>query len=68
MRFVGIERPDGPGAEVATLSEDGATVAVVAPLREFWADPTGYLGRDRRVRKCRRRTCGSSRRCCPRPG
>ena len=46
MRFVGIERPDGPGAEVATLSEEGATVAVVAPLREFWADPTGYLGRD----------------------
>ena len=46
MRFVGIERPDGPGAEVATLSEDGATATVVAPLREFWADPTGYLGRD----------------------
>lgn len=46
MRFVGIERPGGPGAEVATLSEDGATVTVVAPLRQFWAEPTGHLGRD----------------------
>lgn len=43
MRIVGIDRPDGVG--VAALSESGDTVTVVAPLREFWADPAGHLGR-----------------------
>ncbi|MGY1602292.1 fumarylacetoacetate hydrolase family protein [Geodermatophilus sp. SYSU D00815] len=44
MRFVGIRR-DGGGVEVAALSEDGASVTVVAGLEEFWADAAGHLGR-----------------------
>lgn len=43
MRIVGIERPGGAGVEVATRSENGDTVAVLAGLREFWADPAGLL-------------------------
>lgn len=41
MRIVGIDRPDG--VRVAALSDGGDAVTVVAPLRQFWADPTGYL-------------------------
>jgi 2-keto-4-pentenoate hydratase/2-oxohepta-3-ene-1,7-dioic acid hydratase in catechol pathway len=45
MRIVGIRR-DGGGVEVAAVSEDGAEVAVVAPLEEFWADAAGHLSRE----------------------
>jgi 2-keto-4-pentenoate hydratase/2-oxohepta-3-ene-1,7-dioic acid hydratase in catechol pathway len=45
MRIVGIRR-DGGGVEVAALSEDGAEVAVVAPLEDFWADAAGHLSRE----------------------
>jgi 2-keto-4-pentenoate hydratase/2-oxohepta-3-ene-1,7-dioic acid hydratase in catechol pathway len=44
MRIVGIRR-DGGGVEVASLSEDGAQVTVLAPLEEFWADAPGQLSR-----------------------
>jgi 2-keto-4-pentenoate hydratase/2-oxohepta-3-ene-1,7-dioic acid hydratase in catechol pathway len=44
MRIVGIRR-DG-GVEVASLSDDGASVTVIAGLEQFWADPTGHLSRD----------------------
>ncbi|WP_103339932.1 fumarylacetoacetate hydrolase family protein [Amycolatopsis sp. CA-126428] len=44
MRIVGIRR-DGGGVEVASLSDDGAKVTVVAGLDEFWADATGFLSR-----------------------
>jgi 2-keto-4-pentenoate hydratase/2-oxohepta-3-ene-1,7-dioic acid hydratase in catechol pathway len=44
MRIVGIRR-DGGGVEVAALSDDGASVTVLAPLEQFWADPTGHLSR-----------------------
>ena len=44
MRIVGIRR-DGGGVEVAALSEDGATVTVLADLAEFWADAAGHLSR-----------------------
>src|SRR3954454_23970379 len=44
MRVVGIRRDSG-SVEVATLSEDGGKVTVLAPLAEFWADPTGHLSR-----------------------
>jgi 2-keto-4-pentenoate hydratase/2-oxohepta-3-ene-1,7-dioic acid hydratase in catechol pathway len=44
MRIVGIRR-DGGGVEVASLSDDGTQVTVVAGLDEFWADPTGHLSR-----------------------
>jgi 2-keto-4-pentenoate hydratase/2-oxohepta-3-ene-1,7-dioic acid hydratase in catechol pathway len=43
MRIVGICR-DG-GVEVASLSDDGTAVTVIAPLAEFWADPRGHLER-----------------------
>jgi 2-keto-4-pentenoate hydratase/2-oxohepta-3-ene-1,7-dioic acid hydratase in catechol pathway len=43
MRVVGIRRRGGP-VEVAALSDDGATVTVLAPLEEFWADAAAYLG------------------------
>lgn len=42
MRFVGIRR-DGGAVEVATLSDDGAAVTVVALLEDFWADASTYL-------------------------
>ena len=45
MRIVGIRRDGGP-VEVASLSDDGATVTVVAGLEEFWADAAGHLSRD----------------------
>jgi 2-keto-4-pentenoate hydratase/2-oxohepta-3-ene-1,7-dioic acid hydratase in catechol pathway len=45
MRIVGIRR-DGRDVEVATLSDDGAQVTVVAGLAEFWADAAGFLSRD----------------------
>jgi 2-keto-4-pentenoate hydratase/2-oxohepta-3-ene-1,7-dioic acid hydratase in catechol pathway len=44
MRIVGIRRDGGP-VEVAALSDDGAQVAVVAGLEEFWADAAGHLAR-----------------------
>ncbi|MCZ2814483.1 fumarylacetoacetate hydrolase family protein [Modestobacter sp. VKM Ac-2979] len=44
MRFVGIRR-DGGGVDVAALSDEGTSVAVVAGLEEFWADAAGYLSR-----------------------
>jgi 2-keto-4-pentenoate hydratase/2-oxohepta-3-ene-1,7-dioic acid hydratase in catechol pathway len=44
MRIVGIRR-DGGGVEVASLSEDGAQVTVLAPLEEFWADASAQLAR-----------------------
>ena len=43
MRIIGIERPDFDEVEVAELSENGRTATVLAPLREFWADPAGHL-------------------------
>jgi 2-keto-4-pentenoate hydratase/2-oxohepta-3-ene-1,7-dioic acid hydratase in catechol pathway len=43
MRIVGIRR--GDGVEVASLSDDGAHVTVVAPLEEFWADAVSHLSR-----------------------
>ncbi|WP_369135202.1 fumarylacetoacetate hydrolase family protein [Modestobacter sp. I12A-02662] len=46
MRIVGIRRSVGTGIEVATLSEDGGKVTVIAPLAEFWADPAGYMARE----------------------
>jgi 2-keto-4-pentenoate hydratase/2-oxohepta-3-ene-1,7-dioic acid hydratase in catechol pathway len=42
---VGIRRNGGP-VEVASLSDDGASVTVVAGLEEFWADAAGHLSRD----------------------
>jgi 2-keto-4-pentenoate hydratase/2-oxohepta-3-ene-1,7-dioic acid hydratase in catechol pathway len=45
MRIVGIRRGDDTGVEVATLSEDGAHVTVVAGLEQFWADAAGFLSR-----------------------
>ncbi|MEW9552228.1 fumarylacetoacetate hydrolase family protein [Nonomuraea sp. NPDC050783] len=45
MRIVGIRRDGGP-VEVAALSPDGTEVAVLAGLREFWADPRGALARE----------------------
>jgi len=44
MRIVGIDR-DG-GVQVASLSDDGAQVTVVAGLEEFWADAAGFLSRE----------------------
>jgi hypothetical protein len=44
MRFVGIRRDGGP-VQVAALSDDGASVTVVAGLEEFWADAAGHLAR-----------------------
>ncbi|MGY1835982.1 fumarylacetoacetate hydrolase family protein [Blastococcus sp. SYSU DS0510] len=45
MRIVGIRRDGGP-VEVASLSDDGAHVTVVAGLEEFWADAAGHLSRE----------------------
>ncbi|WP_138735454.1 fumarylacetoacetate hydrolase family protein [Modestobacter excelsi] len=45
MRIVGIRR-DGGDVEVASLSEDGGQVTVLAPLAEFWADAAGHLSAD----------------------
>jgi 2-keto-4-pentenoate hydratase/2-oxohepta-3-ene-1,7-dioic acid hydratase in catechol pathway len=42
MRIVGIRRSGG-AVEVAALSEDGASVTVVAGLEEFWAGSAGFL-------------------------
>jgi len=43
MRIVGIRR-DGD-VQVASLSDDGASVTAVAGLEEFWADAAGHLSR-----------------------
>ena len=42
MRIVGIRR-DGGDVEVGALSDDGATVSVLAGLEDFWADAAGHL-------------------------
>ncbi len=44
MRIVGFRRDGGP-VEVAALSDDQASVTVVAGLEEFWADAAAYLAR-----------------------
>ncbi|MEU5860363.1 fumarylacetoacetate hydrolase family protein [Nonomuraea sp. NPDC047529] len=50
MRIVGIRRnategavQRGDGVEVGALSDDGAEVAVLAPLERFWAGAAGFL-------------------------
>lgn len=45
MRIVGIRRDGGP-VEVASLSDDGGTVTLVAGLEEFWADAAGHLSQE----------------------
>ncbi|WP_346618505.1 fumarylacetoacetate hydrolase family protein [Blastococcus montanus] len=45
MRIVGIRREGGP-VEVASLSDDGTQVTVVAGLDEFWSDAAGLLSRE----------------------
>src|SRR4051794_23102570 len=45
MRIVGIRRDGGP-VEVAALSEDGASVTVVAGLEQFWADAAEFLAHE----------------------
>ena len=45
MRIVGIRRSGG-AVEVATLSDDGAWVTLVAGLEEFWADAARHLAAD----------------------
>ena len=68
MRIVGIRRTGG-GVEVASLSDDGAQVTVVAGLEEFWADAAGHLSRRAGRRDAAgRRAWSSCRRCCPAPG
>ena len=44
MRIVGIRR--GDAVEIASLSDDGAQVTVVAGLEDFWADAAGHLLRE----------------------
>ena len=44
MRIVGIRRSGG-AVEVASLSDDGGRVTVIAGLEEFWADAAGHLSR-----------------------
>jgi 2-keto-4-pentenoate hydratase/2-oxohepta-3-ene-1,7-dioic acid hydratase in catechol pathway len=44
MRIVGLARAGG-GVDVANLSADGATLTVIAGLREFWAEPQEFLAR-----------------------
>jgi 2-keto-4-pentenoate hydratase/2-oxohepta-3-ene-1,7-dioic acid hydratase in catechol pathway len=44
MRIVGIRR--GGDVEVASLSDDGAQVTVVAGLTDFWADAAAFLSRE----------------------
>ncbi|MCW2635048.1 MAG: Fumarylacetoacetate hydrolase family protein [Blastococcus sp.] len=45
MRIVGIRR-DGGDVLVASLSEDGAQVTVIACLEEFWSDAAAFLSRE----------------------
>ena len=45
MQIVGIRRGGGP-VEVASLSDDGTQVTVVAGLEEFWGDAAGHLSRE----------------------
>ncbi|TQS42127.1 fumarylacetoacetate hydrolase family protein [Cryptosporangium phraense] len=45
MRIVGIRRTGAPAVEVADLDPDAGTVAVIAPLDEFWADARAHLAR-----------------------
>ncbi|MGX6604997.1 fumarylacetoacetate hydrolase family protein [Micromonosporaceae bacterium Da 78-11] len=46
MRIVGVRRPHlDAGVEVATLSDAGDEVTVIASLADFWADPAGHLSR-----------------------
>jgi 2-keto-4-pentenoate hydratase/2-oxohepta-3-ene-1,7-dioic acid hydratase in catechol pathway len=45
VRIVGIRRDGGP-VEVASLSDDGTQVTVVAGLEDFWADAAGHLSRE----------------------
>ncbi|NEA44031.1 fumarylacetoacetate hydrolase family protein [Streptomyces sp. SID11385] len=46
MRIVGIRRPHaGSGVDVAALSAQDHEVTVIAPLEDFWADPSGHLSR-----------------------
>lgn len=46
MRIVGVRRAQGDsGVEVATLAEQDDEITVIAPLADFWADPTRYLSR-----------------------
>jgi 2-keto-4-pentenoate hydratase/2-oxohepta-3-ene-1,7-dioic acid hydratase in catechol pathway len=42
---VGIRRAGGQ-VQVGSLSDDGASVTVVAGLEEFWEDAAGFLARD----------------------
>ena len=44
MRVVGIIQDGGP-VEVAAMSDDGASVTVIAGLEDFWADASGHLSR-----------------------
>jgi 2-keto-4-pentenoate hydratase/2-oxohepta-3-ene-1,7-dioic acid hydratase in catechol pathway len=44
MRIVGIRR-NGGEVEVASLSDDGTEVTVLAGLEEFWADAAAHLSR-----------------------
>jgi 2-keto-4-pentenoate hydratase/2-oxohepta-3-ene-1,7-dioic acid hydratase in catechol pathway len=44
MRIVGIRREGR--VQVASLSDDGTQVSVVAGLEEFWADAAGFLSRE----------------------
>jgi len=46
MRIVGIDRSGTGAIEVGTLSDNGQQVTVLAALRDFWADPAGYLDRE----------------------
>jgi len=43
MRLVGFTRHGSTGIEVADLAADGASVTVIAPLEEFWADAPHLL-------------------------
>ncbi|MCX4831524.1 fumarylacetoacetate hydrolase family protein [Streptomyces sp. NBC_01016] len=44
MRIVGIRQPGSDrGTDVAQLSDDGREVTVLAPVEEFWSDPSGHL-------------------------
>ncbi|MGD6740989.1 fumarylacetoacetate hydrolase family protein [Streptomyces sp. BH106] len=44
MRIVGIRQPGSDrGTDVAQLSDSGREVTVLAPLEEFWSDPSAYL-------------------------
>jgi len=44
MRIVGIRR--GGDVQVASLSDDGTQVTVVAALDEFWADAANFLAKE----------------------